>query len=394
MKRHLAFFFVLLLFAAPARPDDLITVNGKGNLKGTLEKITDADIVFKADGKDVPTPLAQALDLKLREPRKAPEAETFLEVQLADESVLRCAKVALGNKEAQLVLTTGAAVKVPMEAVLTVLRNAEDGAIKTQFDKLKRSKKRSSRIFVRGAGGLNPIEGTLGYVDEDKQTIRFRPEGKNEVELGLDKLQALQFAAIDAPAAPALCKVIDLDGSILVASKLNYDAGQAQITTPYGQKVAFKGDRLAKFDFNFGRLTFLSDMEMKVADAALLGGFNPVRKDANLDGNPIMIQDKKYDKGLSMYAGAQVEYALSGKYKKLTAVLGVDPRIAEEGQGKVTLKIFCDNEEKLSQEVSTAGPTPITLNVQDVFQLKIVVVGANFTNYSGHATLANAQVSQ
>ncbi len=78
----------------------------------------------------------------------------------------------------------------------------------------------------------------------------------------------------------------------------------------------------------------------------------------------------------------------------LSGILGADPRIAEEGQGKVTLKIYCDNEEKFSQDVSTSAPTPISLNIQDVFLLRIVVVGSNFTNYSGHATLANAQVSQ
>jgi hypothetical protein len=386
--------FALIFCAAPAWSDDLTTITGKGNLNGSLEKITDADIVIKAGDKQVPTPLAQVLDLKLRDVRKAPEAEKFLEVILADESVLRCTKVALGNKEAQLVLTTGVTVKAPMPAVLTVLRDAQDGALKSQFDKLKKDKKRTDRIFIIGAGGLNPIPGALGAVDEVKQAIKFRPEGKDEIELSLEKLQGLQFAAVDVPAAAALCRVIDLDGNVLIASKLSYDAGQATLTTPYGQKVALENKQLARLDFNFGRLTFLSDLEAKIPDSVLLGGFSPVRKDANLDGNPIMLQDKKYDKGLSMYAGAQVEYALSGKYKKLSGILGVDSRIAEEGQGKVTLKIYCDNEEKFSQEVSTTAPTPISLNIQDVFLLRIVVVGSNFTNYSGHATLANAQVSQ
>jgi len=389
-----AWIFILLLCATPAWSDDLTTITGKGNLNGALEKITDADIVLKSGDKQVPTPLAQVLDLKLRDGRKVPAAESYLEVHLADESVLRCSKITLGNKEAQLVLTTGAAVKVPMSAILTVLRDAQDGAIKSQFDKLKKAKKRTDRIFVKGAGGLNPIDGALGAIDEAKQMIKFKPENLPEIESALDKVQGLQFAAIDVPAAAALCKVIDMDGNVLVASKLSYDAGQATVTTPYGRKVALDNKLLAKFDFNFGRLTFLSDLDAKIPDSVLLGGFSPVRKDANLDGNPIMLQDKKFDKGLSMYAGAQVEYALSGKYKKLSGLLGVDSGIAEEGQGKVTLKIYCDNEEKFSQEVSTAAPVPISLNIQDVFLLRIVVVGSNFTNYSGHATLANAQVSQ
>lgn len=394
MRYHLTWIFALALCAAPAWSDDVTTITGKGNVSGTLEKITDNDIVFKVGDKQALTPVSQVLDLKVRDPRKVPAVESYYEVHLADESVLRCTKVSLGNKDGVFTLTTGVTVKAPMESVLTVLRDAQDQAIKTQFDKIKKTKRRSSRIFVKGAGGLNPIEGAIGSVDEDKQTIRFRPDGKDELELSLEKIVALQFAPIEAPAAPALCKVIDLDGTVLIASKLSYDAGQASITTPYGQKVAVKNAALAKFDFNFGRLTFLSDLDAKVFDSPLLGGFSPVRKDANLDGNPIMIQDKKYDKGLSLYAGAQVEYALSGKYKKLKAMLGVDSRIAEEGQGKVLVKIYCDNEEKYSQEVPTGAPMPISLNVQDVFQLRIVVVGTNFTNYAGHATLANAQVSQ
>jgi hypothetical protein len=391
---RLACIFILLLCAAPVWSDDLTTITGKGNVNGALEKITDADIVLKAGDKQVPTPLAQVLNLKLRDGRTVPAAETYFEVLLADDSMLRCTRITFGNKEAQLALTTGVAVKVPMGAILTVLRDAQDGALKSQFDKLKKSKKRTDRIYVRGAGGLNPIDGALGAVDEAKQMIKFRPEGKDEIELALEKLQGLQFAAIDVPAAAPLCVVIDLDGNRLVASKLSYDAGQATLTTPYGHKVALENKLLAKLDFNFGRLTFLSDLDAKIPDSVLLGGFSPVRKDANLDGNPIMLQDKKYDKGLSMYAGAQVEYALSGKYKKLSGLLGVDSRIAEEGQGEVTLKIYCDNEEKFAQKVSATAPVPINLNIQDVFLLRIVVVGSNFTNYSGHATLANAQVSQ
>src|SRR6476620_7069424 len=121
-----------LLCAAPAWCDDLVTISGKGNVNGTLEKITDADIVLKAGDKSVPTPVAQVLDLRLRDARKAPMADSYFEVHLADESGLRCGKVALGAKEAQLTLTTGIQVKAPMPAVLTVLRDAQDDKVRTQ----------------------------------------------------------------------------------------------------------------------------------------------------------------------------------------------------------------------------------------------------------------------
>ena len=85
---------------------------------------------------------------------------------------------------------------------------------------------------------------------------------------------------------------------------------------------------------------------------------------------------------------------LNGKYKKLSALLSVDVRIAEEGQGKVTVTIFADKEKRFSQEVSTKAPTPINLDVRDVGTLRIIVAGPNFLPYHGHAVLANAYVSQ
>jgi NPCBM/NEW2 domain len=391
-----ASLFAFALCAACASADDLTTITGKGNISGgTLEKITDASIVVKSGSGSTPTPVADVLDVRLRDLRKAPAAESYFEVYLADDSTVRCSKVVLG-KDAKLTLTSGVEVKVPMAAIVTILRDAQDGARKAQFDKMKKTKTRGDRIFRQGEGGLNPIAGDLGEVNEAKQTIKFRPdlEKAEELDVPISNLQGLQFRVTDVKTAPALCKIIDLDGNVLVASKVSYDNGQASVTTPYGEKCTFDGKLLSKLDFNFGRLTYLSDLDAKVTDSILLGGFSPVRKDANLDGEPIMLADKRYTKGLSMYAGAQVEYALSGKYKKLSGLLGVDSRIAEEGQGKVTLKIICDGEERLSQEVSTKAPTPINLNITDVFQLRIIVVGSNFTNYSGHATLANVQVSQ
>jgi hypothetical protein len=38
--------------------------------------------------------------------------------------------------------------------------------------------------------------------------------------------------------------------------------------------------------------------------------------------------------------------------------------------------------------------TPLALQVKDVNTLRIVVSGQDFTGYSGHATLAEARVSQ
>ena len=385
-----ASLFVLILIFAPARADELKVLGGKDAVTGSLEKISEKDIVING----VATPVSQALQLTLRTNRAVPATEKYIDVNLADDSVLRCTKIVFGVKDSQLTLTTGALVKAPTSAILTVLRDAEKTKLKEQWTSLLKSKKRTDRIFVLRDGDLNPIDGAFGAIDETTQKIKFKPDNTPEIEPALEKLQGMQFARTDAAGENGLCEITDVDGNRLVATKLLYDAGQFTVTTPFGQKVALENKLVATINYNMGKLVFLSDLDAKMPPAVFLGGFNPVRKDLNLDGSPIVLADKQYAKGLSIYAGAELVYDLKGEYKKFTAMLGADSRIAEEGQGKVTVSIYCGREKRFSQEVSTKAAIPVSIDLRDVETLKIIVSGTNFTNFSGHATLANAHVSK
>ena len=390
--KHLRSACLLLLAAAPAWADDLKILPDK-NVKGTLEKITDANVTLKVDGKSVDTPVPQVLDLTLR-PTRGTTATRYIEVQLLDDSVLRCTKVTFTAKDAQLELTTGVSVKVPLSALVTVLRDADDPDVRKQWNAAMTDKVRKDRIFILKDGQLNPLQGVLGVIDEKEQKIRFKGVDVGELELGLEKLHGMQFIRTEVLPETGMCYVYDIEGNKLVAAKLAYDGNQMSVTTPFGQKIAFDPKNVSRIDFNLGRLTFLSDLEEKLTDPTLLGGFKSLQKNKNIDGDDIMLQDKKYDKGLSMYAGVELEYSLNEKYSSFKALLGVDTRVAEEGQGKVTVTIYCDGEKRNAYEVSVTAPVPIAVNVKDAKKLRIVVSGSNFTNFSGHAMLANAHVSQ
>src|SRR5438034_1358138 len=137
MIRFRAALVLVLLSSAHGWADELKTIAGK-TVSGTLDKITANEVVLKSGATPLSTPLAQVLDLTLR-PGRATPGEKYIEVQLADESVLRCAKIILGAKEAQFQLTSGATIKVPAAAVLTVLRDAQDDKLREQFVKLLRA---------------------------------------------------------------------------------------------------------------------------------------------------------------------------------------------------------------------------------------------------------------
>jgi hypothetical protein len=393
LQSRFAWLLILLPLAAPAWGDEVKTISGK-SVTGTLEKITDTEITVKNPSGSVTTKVSQAIEVFLRPGKTMPAAESYVEAQMLDDSLLRATKAAFTASEIQLDLTSGQTVKYPLSALVTFHRDAQNATVRGQWAKLMKAKTRKDRVFISNMGDLNPIAGILGEIDEAKQKIKFKGDDVGDIELELAKLHGLHFIRTDVPTQQSICRIIDLDGNQVVASKLNSDGTKLDITTPFGAKLALELKYVSTIDFNFGKLIYLSDLEAASPDAILLGGFNPVRKDANLDGNPIMLQDKQYPKGLSMYAGAELEYNLAGKYKEFKALLGADSRIAEDGQGKVTVSIYCDKQKVLTQDVSTKAAVPIALNVKDVGTLRIVVSGANFTNFSGHATLANAHVSQ
>ncbi len=385
-------FAIVLLLSSSVGADDLHTLSGK-KITGSLSGLTDSAITLKTPAGPVETPLVQVLALDLK-----PVAETMQKhtlVLLVDESQLRCQKIALDAKEATLTLSSGATVKVPISAVNSFLRDAQDPEVRKQWDKQMSRKVRRDRVFVMNKSELNPIEGTLGDVNVAEQRIAFKPDAGGEtIQAKLENLQGLSFYRTDVLEGTPVCKVLDVDGGGIVATKLTLDGETLHVVTMFGAKLAIPQATLARLDFNLGRLTYLSDLDPKVFLSPWFRGFNMVRKDLNLDGNPVRLQDKQYAKALSMYAGTTLEFNLSGKYKDFKAVLGADAAIAEEGQRKVTVTIYCDGEKRFTDVVSPKELRTVAVNVKDTNVLRIVVSGENFTGYSGHATLAEARVSQ
>jgi hypothetical protein len=149
---------------------------------------------------------------------------------------------------------------------------------------------------------------------------------------------------------------------------------------------------IARFDYNMGKLAFLSDMPpAKVVEKSGIGLVVAHRKDVNLDGEPIVL-DRPYAKGLSLHAHTELEYDLKGKYKKFTAVLGIDTRLGSDSQPKVTIEV--DGRSAFSEIVRAKDVTPVSIDVTKASTLRIIVSSRNFLDLHDHVTIANPKVSQ
>jgi hypothetical protein len=381
-----------LLWASSLPADELRTLGAK-TITGTLAAVSDAEITMMTDAGPIATPLSKVLTLDLRPVSGPAPAVKYTAVRLLDDSILHCQSVAFHGNEVELTLLTGSQVKMPINFLMWMMRDAQLTTLRKKFDDILAQKSRRDRIVILNKAELSALEGTLGDVDAKGETIQFRRDGADAIGAPLERLYGLIFYRSEASAATPLCRVYDIDGDALVATKVGLDdTDDFALTTSFGAKLTLKRNLLARLDFNIGKLTYLSDMEpIKVIERSGIGLVTRYRKDVNLDGEPILL-DKQYVKGLSLHAHTELSYNLAGKYKEFKAHLGVDARTGSDSQALVS--IYCDGDKRFGEVVSVKTNRDIALNVHDVHTLRIVVSSRNFLDLHDHATLADARVSQ
>jgi hypothetical protein len=378
---------------------DLRTLSGK-TIKGEVIAISDKEISLRSDKEVMTTPLHDVLALDLRAVRQVLPSAKRTEVRLLDESLLHCSDIAFKGNQVTLRLLGGQEIVLPLASIVSIFRDAQDPQLHRDWEKIVASRqKRDRAVLVRG-GELNEVDGTFGDVDPDGKKIQFRVENGKIIPAALENLRGMIFyRTAGTPEAP-VCLVYDTDGNTLAATKVALEAGKFTVATAAGVRVAYETQALARLDYNMGKLTYLSDMEAARVVEKLFG--DPLahfRRDANLDGQPILLAGHHHAKGLALHAHTELEYNLQGKYKNFKAILGVDSRADAESQSLVRalVTIECDGEKRFSKVVTAKTVEPIALNVRDVSRLRIIVQSAdagNVLNSYDYVAVADARVSQ
>jgi len=406
MSWRYSILLVLLGVSVAVADDELRLLGGKTS-SGALVSISEREIVFKAGAETIKSPLSQVLDVSLRDIKGIPPGTNYSDVKLLDDTVLHCSKVVLKGASAELTLVSGTTFKLPVNHIVWMVHEAHNAGLVKKWEDVLSHKVKRDRIVILRDGDLNALEGTLGEVDAEGETVKFRPEGGEPIPARLERLHGLIYYRPESPTETPTCRVFDTLGNSMAAVKVGFDGKTFTLATTFGGKITLPWDAVAKLDFNLGRLTFLSDIEpAKTVEKSGVGLVTHYRKDTNLDGDPIIL-DKEYKKGLSLHAHSELEYNLAGKYKDFKAILGVDARTGTDSQVRVS--ILCDGEKRAEaqrspgglwkiklgdKEVTAQGVYSLSLNIKEVQTLRIVVSSRNFLDLYDHVTLAEARVSQ
>jgi len=401
--RHtLCVLSLLLLGGAPAARADKVTTLDNKTVSGTIVEVTDKVVAVKTEsGKIVETPLAEVLALDLRE-AKSPAGVTYSDVRLLDETLLHCSDITFKGADVYLKLLSKQEVKVPLAYVTSILHDAQEPELRKQWEELLAEPLKRDRLVIYKNGRLNPLRGTFGDVDPKGERIQFRTEtGKtlNPV-LRSAALKGMSFYRSETPAKEPVCLVYDVQGNSLAALKVRLKDKTFTVTTPGGIEINLDQANVARFDYNMGKLTYLSGIRpSKLTSKAYVGGgLTLFCEDLSLDGKgaPIMLEGKIYPKGLSIHATTEVEYNLAGKYKQLKALVGVGDRLKVPTSARLVVR--ADGQEVYNQVIASTEPArAISLPVQKAQRLTIRVTTSDpdaFDDSLAEITLADAKVTQ
>lgn len=396
---------LLLAAEADAPKGEAVLHTLKGDsIKGTVENITDKEIVLNRNSMRVSTPLAQVLKIDFPTAAVAKTSEKYADVELNDGSLLHCKEWAIKEKQVELKTLAGQEIKLPLGAVSNILANAQDEKYCKEWSERLSKKRRRDVVALLTEGKVNPLEGTLGAADAEGKTIEFQSASGKKGDFILANLHGLIFQReLDPNAPPVQCKLSDTHRDFLMVSALVKNAAGLTVTTPAGARIEIPLDVVTRLDYTLDKLAFLSQLDpVKVVQTSNFDFIDTYRRDKNLDNGPLRIYDETFANGLALHAHTELEYNLRGDYREFHALAGIDQAVGGVG-GPVVLVIegVIDGETKelykktfTRKESRNPKNGVINLNIKDVQKLRIIVRTGDMFDNGKHLDLVNAKVQK
>lgn len=379
-----------VVFAAPFVPAaDVVTLAGQ-RTAGTVAEVTgQAVTVADAAGVKTAVPAATIASVEFG-PATPPPAGKFDELELVDGSVLRVTQIKIKGKGVEagpLAPSAGSvpAVELPLGAVFWLLRGADNPTHRAEWAKLVAGRGKRDLVVLRSADGLNPLPGTVIEGTDTGDAIVFEREDGARSNVRLR--QASGGIVFNQPSRdvvpPTVCRVQDRAGNRLVAQAIAVVGNGLKVTTVAGAVVTYSDlAAVEKLDFRQGNVAYLSDLDGKFdyppAEAdGLLGeqfAFAPkVARDTAVFGGDIVLDGRKFARGVSVPPDVAVSYPLNGNYREFRATVGIQDGPARVGWA-VRLRVELDGRPVLDEIVKKSDkPRELAVNVKDAKELRLVV---------------------
>jgi hypothetical protein len=245
-------------------------------------------------------------------------------------------------------------------------------------------------IFVMREGNLLRVPGAFRSLDAETLSLVWEDQEKT---VPRSAVYGVVLSGGNAPGDGRSARILLTDGSRIEGEIRGMDKDHLLLRLPIGAEIVAWGAGVVRIDVLSDRLVFLSDREPeKVEEVPYFNTVWPYRKDRSLDGNPIRLGGKTYEKGLGVHSRCLLTYDLRGEFETFSAVIGIDDETRELGH--VVFRVHADGE-TLFDSGDFAGsdePRRITLDVRDRAKLVLEVDFGKDLDIGDHADWADAHL--
>ena len=117
-----------------------------------------------------------------------------------------------------------------------------------------------------------------------------------------------------------------------------------------------------------------------------------LRMRRSVEGNPIRIGGRRFERGLGTHANSVIVYKLDGSFRFFSAWVGVDDE--KGGAGTVVFRVFVDGRKVFDSGVMRGGEPPkrVLVRIERARELRLVVTDAGDGITCDHADWADAKL--
>ncbi len=370
----------LLCACCCALPNEVTATDlGGAKVVGQLKSLSAESLTLvTADGEKV-VPLEQLIDLRWA------DADTDTQplagqVYLLDGTKLSFASLVAEGRSLKIASPAYGESEVPVAQVRAVrfrpLAEATDA-----WDKLL-ARVRTKDLLVlpkkKKAGELDPTTGVVGEIGAE--SLKF-VLGGDEIPVKRTRVFGVVYARKPvASNAPFAVEVVG--GDRIAASGLEWlrEAKAVRLTLAAGGSVDVSSKYLRRIDCSGGKIRYLDEMKpifhefTAILPDKLYEQIFKYRVNQTMDGQPLRLGGKKYDRGLWIHSRTTLRYSLGGEFSRFEAVTGIDDDIPRRDKTKARLTIKGDEKVLFDKDIwITDKPKPLKLDVSGAQVLEILV---------------------
>lgn len=389
--------YVLTGLFSSLQAGEIRTIDGANHI-GEITSLDSSEVKLRSGEGDKITsfPLKEVISIDWNNAARNVTRVPYLKVKLIDGTLVYCLTLEMKAKQIELLLINGHRWTVTFDQVHAIVCDAQDTASLAAFEALEaeRPKEDVIRVQSREGNNIEPYQGLIQEANAQGTRLVFKAVGLDQASnIDVARLRGLYFHRSNVGVGPqAIARIYDAFGNCFTATAWQWGKSDCTLTTQLGKQLVLPNSTITKMDLTPGKLVYLSDLEpLKVEESPILADLFRYRKDKNLEGGPLSVGRRIYEKGLALHSRTILEYDIKG-YSSFRCTLGLDDAMA--GSAHALVRIEGDDKVLLSTNINSREnkPQQVNVDIKGLQKLRIVVDYGEDLDLGDHINLADARL--